>query len=64
MNRASPAELRKELSAAQTLEKAGILFVPMPVLDDGDHASLRAEAIKRMDRIIERTEREPSHDWE
>mgnify|MGYP000039955746 CR=1 FL=1 len=34
MNRASPADLRKTLEAANTLTKAGIMFICMPVLDE------------------------------
>lgn len=63
MKRASPVDLRKELSAAQTLASAGILFVPIPALNEEDHAALRAEVIKRMEQIIETTEhQETSHD--
>lgn len=63
VERASPVDLRKELSAAQTLASAGILFVPIPVLNEDDHAALRAEVIKRMEQIIETTEhQEPSND--
>ena len=63
MDRAPPVDLRRELSAAQELARAGILFVPIPVLNEDDHAALRGEAIKRMEQIIETTEnQEPSHD--
>lgn len=63
MNRASPVDLRRELSAAQVLARTGILFVPIPVLNEDDHAALRADVIKRMEQIIETTEhQEPSHD--
>lgn len=32
INRASPVELRKALEAAQAMVKAGILFIPIPVM--------------------------------
>lgn len=40
MDRASPVELRKALQVAQQLAQAGILFVPVPVLDDADKAQM------------------------
>lgn len=40
MDRASPVELRKALQVAQELAQAGILFVPVPVLDDADKAQM------------------------
>lgn len=62
MNQASPADLRKELEAAQALTKAGILFVPMPVLNEIDHAELQAEVVKRLGQIAEAIEQGLSHD--
>jgi hypothetical protein len=56
MNRASPVDLRKAAEAANTYIKAGVLFVPMPVLSAADHAELVAQANTRLDQIIRETE--------
>jgi hypothetical protein len=34
MNRASPVAMRKALEISNAFAKAGILFVPIPVLDE------------------------------
>jgi hypothetical protein len=49
MNRASPVEMRKALEAVENLKKAGLLFVPMPVLSEADHAELLQEMMLRID---------------
>lgn len=51
MNRASPVDLRKAMDVANTFVKAGILFVPVPVLNDADHAALVADVNKRLGLI-------------
>lgn len=56
MNRASPADLRKAIDAATTLMKAGVLFVPMPVLDEADHADLVAKLDQRLDQLASESE--------
>ena len=53
MNRASPADLRKALEVAHAYAKAGLLFVPMPVLNETDHHKLVADAAERIDQLIE-----------
>lgn len=52
MNRASPVELRKAIEAAQAFVKAGILFVPIPVMDEQDHADLQFKLHARMDKMM------------
>ena len=49
MERANPADMRKSLAAADEFKKAGILFVPMPVLDKEDGRKLAIEAFRRLD---------------
>lgn len=56
MNRASPADLRKAIDAATTLMKAGVLFVPMPVLNEADHAELIAKLDQRLDQLASESE--------
>lgn len=51
MNRASAPDLRKALEVAHSLMKAGILFVPMPALNQADHETLVAELRRRMDAL-------------
>jgi hypothetical protein len=58
MNRASPSELRKSLEAAQAMVKAGILFVPMPVLNEMDHAELTSKMLGRMETMAVEAEQE------
>lgn len=56
MNRASPADLRKALDVVDAYIKAGILFVPMPVLGEADHRMLVDKADSRLDQIAKRQE--------
>lgn len=51
MNRASPVDLRKAIAIANEFVKAGILFVPMPVLSEPDHVALVADMSKRLESI-------------
>lgn len=52
MNRASPVELRKAIEAAQAFVKAGILFVPIPVMDEQDHEDLKFKLHARMYKLM------------
>ena len=52
MRRASPVEIRNALEAANAYAKAGILFVPVPVLDSDDHANLVEQATEKLDKFI------------
>jgi len=49
MNRARPVELRKALEVANAYAKAGIDFIPMPVLD-GKHKN---DLIQQADNTLE-----------
>lgn len=51
ITRASPVELRKALQLANIFVRAGIRFVPMPVLDDAEHDRLAAECMAKLDQI-------------
>lgn len=56
MNRASPADLRKQIEAANLYTKAGILFVPMPVLNQDDYQALIQSADQRLGQLCEESE--------
>ena len=56
MNRANPAGLRKALDAANTLAKAGIMFICMPVLNEADGHQLVAQAAQRFEDMIKQIE--------
>lgn len=58
MNRASPSELRKSLEAARAMVQAGILFVPMPVLSQQDHAELANQMQNRLDTMAVEAEKD------
>lgn len=58
MNRASPVDLRKAIEVANAYTKAGILFVPMPALNEADQRDLVQQASQRLEQIIAETESE------
>lgn len=51
MKRASPAELRQSIEAANALVKHGIRFVCIPVVDEADGANLASQAAERFERM-------------
>lgn len=58
MTRASPVDLRKALEAANTLAKAGVMFICMPVLNEADGHQLVAQAAQRFEQLIAQSEQE------
>lgn len=56
MMRATPVSMRKALEAARVYAESGLLFVPMPVLNDSDHAELVAQAGERLERMAQQQE--------
>jgi hypothetical protein len=54
--RAHPADLRRALEFAQSLAKAGIDFVPVPVMSDIDLAELTHTATQRLERMASESE--------
>ena len=64
MEQASAPDLRKAMVSATTMMKAGIDFVPMPVLSAGDKAGLMTQMGERFDKLIsisEQDEKEARH---
>ena len=53
MNRASPVDLRRAAEMTQRFVKAGILFVPMPALDQADHDALVAQSAERLEKMAQ-----------
>lgn len=51
IKRANPVEMRKALKAVEALKKTGVLFVPMPVLSEADHAKLLQDMMRRFEGI-------------
>ena len=41
MNRANPVDMRKALEAAHALKDVGILFVPIPIMNEAQHEQLK-----------------------
>jgi hypothetical protein len=57
MKKAIPVEMRKALEAVNAYKQAGILFVPIPVLDDADHVALIEQASAKLEKIVEMCEK-------
>ena len=57
MNRASPVDLRKAIQVANVYVNAGILFVPMPVLNKDDHAAKVLEAELAIESLLTQAEK-------
>lgn len=49
--RASPVQMRKSLEVVEALKKAGIWFVPIPVLDETEFNERIAEMVSKLDQI-------------
>lgn len=58
MNRANPKDLREALETAHEYAKVGILFVPVPVLDDSDRCTLWLKAAERFEQLAQASEQE------
>ena len=56
MNRASSVDIRNALAVVNTLVKAGIDFVPVPVLSDEDKALLVRDVQMRLAQIENESE--------
>lgn len=52
MKRAKPSDLRRAMEAARILMQQGVLFVPMPVLNNEDCAALMKQVEERLDKMI------------
>lgn len=56
MNKASPIDMRKALEMVSALRSAGILFVPMPVVDAEEAARRVEEAEARLEQMAQEAE--------
>ena len=55
MKRASPVELRKAKYLVEKFVRAGIDFVPIPVVDQDDKNELAMDLLRRLERIEKET---------
>ena len=55
MKRASPVELRKAKYLVKEFVRAGIDFVPIPVVDQDDKNELAMDLLRRLERIEKET---------
>ena len=51
MERATPVQMRKSLEVVEVFKKAGLRFVPIPVIDEADFLAQTAELNKRLETI-------------
>ena len=51
MERATPAQSRRSLEIATELAKAGIAFVPVPVLDQDDRGKMLQLLSERLEQL-------------
>ena len=58
MNRASPVEMRKALEMVNMLKMSGILFVPIPVINEKDHNELAKQAEEKLESILQMIEKQ------
>ena len=57
IQKANPVDLRKAIEVANIYVKAGILFVPMPVLNKNDHAARVLEAELAIEALLTEAEK-------
>lgn len=58
MKRAHPHLVRTSMEAAQGMAKAGVEFVPLPILSADDHCELADQMVGRLHRLAEIAETE------
>ncbi|WP_288659502.1 MULTISPECIES: DUF1382 family protein [Pseudomonas] len=58
ITRANVADLRRAAEMSNQLVKAGVLFVPMPVLNGQDYQELAEQANARLDKLAQMAEDE------
>lgn len=49
--RASPVQMRKSLEVVDALKRAGVWFVPIPVLDDAEFNERISEMANKLEEI-------------
>lgn len=58
MKRAHPHLVRSSMEAAQGMAKAGVEFVPLPILSADDHCELADQMVGRLQRLAQMAETE------
>ncbi|MNG21834.1 hypothetical protein D3C85_1163850 [compost metagenome] len=56
VERAGPVALRQAMDSATALMKAGVMFVAIPVTSQDDMQQLRAESLRRLERMAQEAE--------
>lgn len=56
MEKATPVQIRKSLEVVEILKRAGIHFVPIPVLNKGDFKELTTQLLNRLGEISNKSE--------
>ena len=62
MNRAGPVAMRKALEIVESYKQAGIIFVPVPVLNGADHQRLLKLADSQLEKMLKQCEEEDKAD--
>lgn len=56
INKATPVQMRKALEAVEHFRRAGIRFVPMPVVNETEHAAMVKLMMTRLRELEQRAE--------
>lgn len=56
VKRASPVAMRQALESVNAMRAAGLLFVPMPVLDEADGKVLLEQMMERLEKVTQEAE--------
>lgn len=57
MIKATPVQMRQSLEIVELMKKAGILFVPMPVVSEKDHQVQLVKLMMKLESMVAEIER-------